>query len=184
MLNATSSGTTCCASSLMDIGNIRPAMHRKAMSSTLSVDMLTAKCQAVHIHSKMPIETLRPNQVYFHKASLLYAAKPHFGSRTCVGSLSSKHSPSHLISKHGGASSPKAKHRVSTYEDVSTGDSSSVLRKTTVDGTNADLKKVTKVFLSEKQSSCLKECGILVPCAPPCTPTPGKQVLPLNVLLC
>ena len=32
--------------------------------------------------------------------------------------------------------------------------------------------KVTKIFLSEKQSSSIKDCGKMIPCAPPVTPMP------------
>lgn len=35
------------------------------------------------------------------------------------------------------------------------------------------LKKVKKIFLSEKQSGTIKENGMEFPCAPPATPTPG-----------
>ncbi|XP_033641866.1 uncharacterized protein LOC117302165 [Asterias rubens] len=35
-----------------------------------------------------------------------------------------------------------------------------------------DVSKVTKVFLSEKQSGNLRELGCILPCAPPGTPTP------------
>ena len=34
--------------------------------------------------------------------------------------------------------------------------------------------KVTKIFLSDKHSGTVKDCGIEIPCAPPATPTPGK----------
>ena len=36
--------------------------------------------------------------------------------------------------------------------------------------------KVTKVFLSERQSGTLKEQGYEFPCAPPATPVPGKRL--------
>jgi hypothetical protein len=35
-------------------------------------------------------------------------------------------------------------------------------------------KNAVKVFLSQKQSPLIKDCGTLVPSAPPATPTPGK----------
>jgi hypothetical protein len=35
-------------------------------------------------------------------------------------------------------------------------------------------KNAVKVFLSQKQSPSIKDCGTLVPSAPPATPTPGK----------
>ncbi|XP_022100000.1 uncharacterized protein LOC110984285 [Acanthaster planci] len=35
-----------------------------------------------------------------------------------------------------------------------------------------NLSRVTRVYLSDKQSGNLRECGSILPCAPPCTPTP------------
>lgn len=33
--------------------------------------------------------------------------------------------------------------------------------------------KVTKIYLSDKHSGTVKDCGFDIPCAPPATPTPG-----------
>ena len=41
------------------------------------------------------------------------------------------------------------------------------------------LKKVKKIFLSDKQSGTLRENGMEYPCAPPATPTPGIYTLHL-----
>jgi hypothetical protein len=38
-----------------------------------------------------------------------------------------------------------------------------------------ELKKMKKIFLSEKQSGTIREGGMEFPCAPPATPTPGKS---------
>ncbi|XP_038061613.1 uncharacterized protein LOC119732246 [Patiria miniata] len=35
-----------------------------------------------------------------------------------------------------------------------------------------NMSRVTRVYLSEKQSGNLRECGLILPCAPPGTPTP------------
>ncbi|XP_033121572.1 uncharacterized protein LOC117120655 [Anneissia japonica] len=32
-------------------------------------------------------------------------------------------------------------------------------------------EKLRRVYLSEKQSGVIKDCGIMLPCAPPCSPT-------------
>lgn len=39
---------------------------------------------------------------------------------------------------------------------------------------NEESPKTTKVYLSEKQSGVLSDCGVNFPCAPPATPTAGK----------
>jgi len=41
-------------------------------------------------------------------------------------------------------------------------------------GSSTQETKMVKVFLSEKHSGTMKDCGMEFPCAPPVTPTPGK----------
>lgn len=43
--------------------------------------------------------------------------------------------------------------------------------------------KVTKIYLSDKHSGTVKDCGIEIPCAPPATPTPGKDKVEHALLL-
>lgn len=38
-----------------------------------------------------------------------------------------------------------------------------------------NFKKIVKIYLSEKQSECMKVGGMMIPCAPPATPTAGKD---------
>lgn len=42
--------------------------------------------------------------------------------------------------------------------------------------------KLTKVYLSDRQSGILKEMGFEFPCAPPATPTPGNLAISLSYL--
>ena len=58
----------------------------------------------------------------------------------------------------------------------SSGETSPVRRSVTSNSGTPNFadKKATKVFLSQKQSSSVRDCGKLVPCAPPATPTPGN----------
>lgn len=39
-----------------------------------------------------------------------------------------------------------------------------------------ELKKMKKIFLSDRQSGTIRESGMEFPCAPPATPTPGIQI--------
>jgi hypothetical protein len=39
---------------------------------------------------------------------------------------------------------------------------------------HAEIARITKIYLSEKQSGVVKDCGMEVPCAPPATPLPGE----------
>lgn len=39
---------------------------------------------------------------------------------------------------------------------------------------NSVVPRMTKVYLSEKQSKDVEELGVEIPAAPPCTPTPGE----------
>lgn len=45
---------------------------------------------------------------------------------------------------------------------------------------HTDIARITKIYLSEKQSGVVRDCGMDVPCAPPATPLPGKSSLFLS----
>lgn len=45
---------------------------------------------------------------------------------------------------------------------------------------HTDISKITKIYLSEKQSGVVRDCGMDVPCAPPATPLPGESPLSLS----
>ncbi|XP_048759795.2 uncharacterized protein LOC125669368 isoform X2 [Ostrea edulis] len=40
---------------------------------------------------------------------------------------------------------------------------------------HAEIARITKIYLSEKQSGIVKDCGMEVPCAPPATPLPDPS---------
>ncbi|KAL5013382.1 hypothetical protein ScPMuIL_007652 [Solemya velum] len=40
---------------------------------------------------------------------------------------------------------------------------------------NSEVARVIKIYLSEKQSGVIRDCGMEVPCAPPATPTPEQM---------
>lgn len=42
---------------------------------------------------------------------------------------------------------------------------------------HTDISRITKIYLSEKQSGVVRDCGMDVPCAPPATPLPGESSL-------
>lgn len=43
-----------------------------------------------------------------------------------------------------------------------------------------EIARLTKIYLSEKHSGSLKDCGMEFPCAPPATPTPGYYAIFFN----
>ena len=40
-----------------------------------------------------------------------------------------------------------------------------------------EISRITKIYLSEKQSGVVRDCGMDIPCAPPATPLPGELKL-------
>lgn len=168
----------------------------------------------VQLHEKPSVSLFKATE-NFHKASVVYTAKPTVnprGSTDCLHRVKvKKRTPSpqksilqdlstttrstqnmHVptvrkfhpgnsaeagVKPHKAGNSLEGNGKKATTNGVETGGklvhNADNRTANNVDGPSA--KKTTKVFLSEKQSRSLRECGVLVPCAPPATPTPEHR---------
>ncbi|KAK7486048.1 hypothetical protein BaRGS_00022657 [Batillaria attramentaria] len=155
-------------------------MQRRLPQAPLTVDMLSAECKVVRLHEKPSVSMFKSSTV-LQKASLLYTAKQAPRANTNAIRRNRKRTPSPNKSVlHDGPSGRSLQNLPVVRKSypangngtgdklVRSSDLSSSKTTSSIEGNS----KITKVFLSEKQSKSLRECGVLVPGAPPATPTP------------
>ncbi|KAL8571093.1 hypothetical protein ACOMHN_010554 [Nucella lapillus] len=155
-------------SALNATGNLRSTMQRShTQGPVTAMNVLAADCKVMRLHEKPAME-VRSKPVLNSTASLfsVYAARPVPMTRASTETITSVKARKRSISRQ----KPLLQRR-SNCSPIRSMESSPV-RKSMLCNSDAGDKKATKVFLSQKQSLSVKDCGALVPCAPPATPTP------------
>ncbi|KAK7093399.1 uncharacterized protein [Littorina saxatilis] len=154
-------------------GNIRSAtMPRSATQGPVAVNLLTANCKVMQLHQK-PLE-VRSKLVVNTTVSVLsvYAPRPTPMTRASTNTFNSNKNK-----KRSSSTYPKPLLQKRTNSSPTRNlEASHVVRKSLPSNSsplvNSMERRVTKVYLSQKQSAPVKDCGVLVPGAPPATPTP------------
>lgn len=148
--------------------NITPAMPGKNLSGKASVQMLSANCKALKIYQKVPALRRPATSDFSVYPKSLWCAPKQFKNLPVMYDRKASTDNSSTCLFMGN------KQRASTQGPYGMESQEYSKKYTTASETKAGLKKVTTVFLSEKQSQYMKDGGILMPSAPPATPTPGS----------
>ena len=162
-------------SALTAPGNTRSTMQKSLSQGPVTINMLAAECKVMRLHEKPTLE-MRSKPILNSAASMIsvYAARPLPVTRSSADAITSVKAKKRMGSMHN---KPLLEKRANVNAHTrSSGETSPVRRSVTSNSGTPNFadKKATKVFLSQKQSSSVRDCGKLVPCAPPATPTPGN----------
>ncbi|PVD36668.1 hypothetical protein C0Q70_03654 [Pomacea canaliculata] len=141
-------------------------MPGKSLSGKASVQMLSANCKALKIYQKVPALRRPATSDFSVYPKSLWCAPKQFKNLPVMYDRKASTDNSSTCLFMGN------KQRASTQGPYGMESQEYSKKYTTASETKAGLKKVTTVFLSEKQSQYMKDGGILMPSAPPATPTP------------
>ncbi|KAI8796269.1 hypothetical protein BgiBS90_004036 [Biomphalaria glabrata] len=137
--------------------------------------------------STLPVKSSKMNKLNRKNAEVFHKERLDAFSALCKGislhdkNIHSNYGKSFPLS-HQSKSSKQPLSQVSSNNTVTSGDSESRQSAEVLSNYGQRRKsmsrevgkKTTKVFLSEKQSGVITDCGMCVPCAPPATPTPEQ----------
>ena len=194
--NENLSGSKAYISALTDPGNARSAtMPRNNSATALAISLpLAAEVKVMRLHQKplLDVRSREPSTstqaTSSHQSMIsVYTAKPLQAARVSAEMMKYK--------KRSKTKSPMLAKRASLQlKEARRLDVSPIRRPLMLAGdvrrsnggtpssTASSLlppgekeKKLTKIYLSQKQSGVIKDCGTSVPCAPPATPTPGEE---------
>ncbi|XP_076451551.1 uncharacterized protein LOC143287446 [Babylonia areolata] len=136
-----------------------------------AINVLAADCKVMQLHEKRSAGEVRPKPFLNPASSVFSVYAPRHLPATRV---SADNSSVKVKKRSNSPHKPVLQKR--THKSPVRSVESTPLRRSLPGSSegvsSAGDRKATKVYLSQKQSSSVKDCGVLVPCAPPATPTP------------